>query len=157
MKIAVEVFFTFSCVLFCLVLSCFVLFCCCAGVYAHTAERSWECDADVKLDCDVNAVDDIAMQLVYGPIGKHLKVIFGGGRYNFISETEQDEEGNLVFTECNAVRCCNKHLIHVTFSALSVILGNAGKRTDGKNLINEWLDKQNEDEIRTYVWNKVRF
>lgn len=38
-----------------------------------------------------------------------------------------------------------------------MILGNTGNRTDGKNLINEWLNKKNEDEIRTYVWNKVSF
>lgn len=68
------------------------------GVYAHTAERTWECDTDVKLDCDGNAVDDIAKQLVYGPIGKHLKVILGGGRYNFFNTTEKDKEGKLQYS-----------------------------------------------------------
>lgn len=45
--------------------------------------------------CDDNTVDDIAEQLVYGPVGKHLSVIFGGGRTNFFDETENDEQGNL--------------------------------------------------------------
>lgn len=64
------------------------------GVYAHTAERDWECNSDVKSDsCDDNTVDDIAEQLVYGPVGKHLSVIFGGGRTNFFDETEKDEQG----------------------------------------------------------------
>lgn len=43
--------------------------------------------------CDDNTVDDIAEQLVYGPVGKHLSVIFGGGRTNFFDETEKDEQG----------------------------------------------------------------
>lgn len=43
--------------------------------------------------CDDNTVDDIAEQLVYGPVGKHLSVIFGGGRTNFFNETEKDEQG----------------------------------------------------------------
>lgn len=67
---------------------------CWLGVYAHTAERDWECNSDVKRDsCDDNTVDDIAEQLVHGPVGKHLSVIFGGGRTNFFDETEKDEQG----------------------------------------------------------------
>lgn len=76
-------------------------------MYAHTAERVWECNSNVKHDCDDDEVDDIAEQLVSGPVGKHLKVIFGGGRYNFLNETEQDEEGNVMF-----MRVLNLHLFH---------------------------------------------
>lgn len=97
-------------------------------MYAHTAERDWECNADVKASyCDDNEVDDIAEQLVHGEVGKHLKVIFGGGRYNFIDQSQKDEQGNV------------------------------GKRTDGKDLITEWINKRKPDEQRSYVWNKVGF
>lgn len=96
------------------------------GVYAHTSERDWECNADVvDSKCNDNIVDDIAEQLVHGEVAKHLKVIFGGGRYNFINNTHKDEQGSF------------------------------GKRTDGKNLIDEWLNKKNGNEQRSYVWNKV--
>lgn len=96
------------------------------GVYAHTAERDWECNADiVDAKCNDNIIDDIAEQLVHGEVGKHLKVVFGGGRYNFFNNTQKDEQDNY------------------------------GKRTDGKNLITEWLNKKNENEQRSYVWNKV--
>lgn len=50
-------------------------------------------------------------------------------------------------------------LIEIRFCSLQIPLhlGNAGRRTDGKNLINEWLNNKNGDENRSYVWNKVRF
>lgn len=47
-----------------------------AGVYAHTAERDWESDADVAADCgDTRPVqDDIALQLVHSYPGDQFKV-----------------------------------------------------------------------------------
>lgn len=72
-------------------------------------------------------MDDIAEQLVHGPVGKRLKVIFGGGRFNFVDSSKKDDQGIY------------------------------GKRTDGKNLINEWLDNKSKHEVRKYVWNKVSF
>lgn len=77
-------------------------------------------------NCDDRTIDDIAEQLVHGEVGKHLKVIFGGGRYFFIDKSMTDEQGI------------------------------PGKRTDGKNLINEWLNKKQGVEKRSYVVNKVR-
>lgn len=62
-----------------------------------------------------------------GEVGKHLKVIFGGGRRHFKDRTQVDEEGNM------------------------------GHRTDGKDLITEWINGRKENEERAYVWNKVRF
>jgi alkaline phosphatase len=68
-----------------------------AGVYAHIADRDWENDAAVVKDnCDRNVVDDIAEQLVYGDVGKKLKVMMGGGSKNFISQaaSEHSTTGN---------------------------------------------------------------
>lgn len=76
-------------------------------------------------NCDDNLIDDIAEQLVYGPTGSQLKVIFGGGRQKFIDQTEKDEQGF------------------------------PGERTDRKNLIREWLANGKSGENRSYVWNKV--
>ncbi|XP_068155821.1 membrane-bound alkaline phosphatase [Drosophila tropicalis] len=57
-----------------------------AGVYAHTSERDWENDQDVRNRCgesDQN-VHDIGYQLANGEVGSQLKVILGGGKRNFV-------------------------------------------------------------------------
>ncbi|XP_059054727.1 membrane-bound alkaline phosphatase-like [Achroia grisella] len=98
-----------------------------AGVYAHSAERDWESNADVLEDCPMtpNMPADIAQQLVHSYPGTHLKVILGGGRREFLPVTVVDEEG----TE--------------------------GKRLDGRNLIDEWLeDKTARNVSHEYVWNR---
>lgn len=82
-----------------------------AGLYANTASRYWENDAEVAWDrCDPDAIDDIAEQLVHGEVGSKLKVMLGGGSRNFIPTTVQEH-------------------------------GQNGRREDGKNLIAEWLEK----------------
>lgn len=97
-----------------------------AGVYAHTAFRDWENNAEVLRDqCDDQLVDDIAEQLVYGTVGKQLKVVLGCGRREFLDASITDEEGT------------------------------AGKRSDGKNLIAEWQSMSSGVGNRTYVWNRV--
>lgn len=76
-------------------------------------------------NCDDAIVDDIAEQLVYGETGRQLKVIFAGGRQNFLNQTILDEDGN------------------------------PGARTDGKNLIYEWLENGQDGEDRYYISNRV--
>ncbi|KAM7348585.1 membrane-bound alkaline phosphatase-like [Cochliomyia hominivorax] len=97
-----------------------------AGVYAHTANRDWENDAKIFNDsCDPFKNLDIARQLVEWPVGQNLRVILGGGRRNFLNETELDE------TEL------------------------PGQRLDGRNLIEEWLSiKEQENKRAAYVSNK---
>ncbi|XP_017487431.1 PREDICTED: membrane-bound alkaline phosphatase [Rhagoletis zephyria] len=97
-----------------------------AGVYAHTAQRGWEYDAAIEKDgCSATKNVDIARQLVEWPVGKGLRVIMGGGRRNFIDESYSDEEEA------------------------------EGRRTDGRNLIEEWLEDKREQCVRAkYVWNK---
>lgn len=70
-------------------------------------------------------MDDIAEQLIHGEIGSKLKVIFGGGRGEFRDEIMKDEE------DLN------------------------GRRTDRKDLIDEWLRYNKTSQRRNYVWNKV--
>ncbi|XP_067634281.1 membrane-bound alkaline phosphatase [Eurosta solidaginis] len=97
-----------------------------AGMYAHTANRAWENDAKVKLDgCSPNDNVDIARQLVEWDTGKKLKVVMGGGRREFLNTTVNDEEGI------------------------------PGSRTDGRNLIQDWLkDKKTSGQEAAYVWSK---
>ncbi|ALC47682.1 CG8147 [Drosophila busckii] len=80
-----------------------------AGVYAHSANRNWESDADVVADnADPLICTDIASQLIHGQVGSKLNVILGGGRENFLPVGTKDETGA------------------------------AGRRMDGRNLIEEW-------------------
>jgi alkaline phosphatase len=85
-----------------------------AACYAHSPERNWEHDADMKSK-HKNAYEagfkDIARQLIEFPHGDGLEVALGGGRRAFIPETSPDHEDPT----------------------------NFGKRLDGRNLINEWL------------------
>uniref|UniRef100_A0A182NIE6 Alkaline phosphatase n=1 Tax=Anopheles dirus TaxID=7168 RepID=A0A182NIE6_9DIPT len=72
-------------------------------------DSGWESDADVTAaGCSSATTSDIAHQLIHGDIGKHFKVILGGGRKNFIPTAQTDASGA------------------------------PGLRTDGKNLPQEW-------------------
>lgn len=76
------------------------------GVYGHIADRDWEGNAQVaESGCNPDLVDDIAEQLVYGEVGKKLKVMLGGGSKNFIDQRyiEHSAPGN---------RTDGKHLIN---------------------------------------------
>lgn len=80
-----------------------------AGVYAHAANRNWEHNGAIEKDgFDTSVCQDIATQLVHGEVGKHMRVIMGGGRREFLTTHDID------------------------------IDGNPGRRTDGKNLIKHW-------------------
>ena len=60
-----------------------------AGVYASISYRHWEDDYNVRRDgCDPDILDDITEQLVYGEVGKKLKVVFGCGSRQFINDTQ---------------------------------------------------------------------
>lgn len=96
------------------------------GVYAHTAQRGWENDAEIeKAGCSSVDNTDIARQLVEWDVGRKLKVIMGGGRRNFLNSTLRDEEGI------------------------------PGQRIDGRNLIQDWLvDKKRQLANAKYVWSR---
>lgn len=68
----------------------------------------------------------LAIQLVEYPHGNGIEVLMGGGRRNFMPNTQADPE----------------------------YLDKQGYRTDGRNLINEYLDKYPEAH---YTWNKTTF
>ena len=67
-----------------------------------------------------------ALQLVDYPYGNGIDVIFAGGRREFISNNETDPE----------------------------YPDKTGDREDGRNLIEEWVDKHPNS---MYVWNKEQF
>lgn len=97
------------------------------GVYAHTANRDWETDAQLRNQCAdrANNTIDIARQLIEGELGSELKVVFGGGRKVFRDVSAVDEEGR------------------------------PGTRTDGRDLIADWQERKRLANRRAqYVWNR---
>lgn len=97
-----------------------------AGVYANTACRDWQYNDAIPSACRALnvTINDIAHQLIYNDAGKNLKVILGGGRKVFINTTARDDEGR------------------------------PGLRTDGRNLIDEWLREKQNRGVAKYIWYK---
>ncbi|KAF2899038.1 hypothetical protein ILUMI_07137 [Ignelater luminosus] len=96
-----------------------------SGVYAHTANRDWESDADVsKSGADPTECLDIATQMIHGETGRYLNVMLGGGKSEFIPKSETDEEGN------------------------------KGLREDGRNLIEEWKAEKSGSTYE-YVFDRT--
>ncbi|XP_075161338.1 alkaline phosphatase 9 [Haematobia irritans] len=63
-----------------------------AGVYAHTADRNWETNADIEEFCGKDhGLEDIAHQLVHGEVGSQLKVMMGGGKSTFLDKNSYDQ------------------------------------------------------------------
>uniref|UniRef100_A0A453Z282 Alkaline phosphatase n=3 Tax=Anopheles merus TaxID=30066 RepID=A0A453Z282_ANOME len=98
------------------------------GTYASSADRNWEDDTEVNNDCPTTRQEDkpvdIATQLVYGAVGKNLKVALGCGRRHFIPADVKDEDGK------------------------------AGKRSDGVNLIEAWKEVHADMGEARYVSDK---
>ncbi|KAM4042553.1 intestinal-type alkaline phosphatase-like [Anomaloglossus baeobatrachus] len=94
-----------------------------SGTYAHIADRDWYSDANMTPEALNLGCQDIAYQLVYNT---EIDVILGGGRKYMTPNGSQDLEYPSD-TKQN------------------------GLRKDGRNLINEWLNKNKGAQ---YVWNK---
>jgi alkaline phosphatase len=93
-----------------------------AAAYAHTPHRDWESNHQLPAEAVAAGCLDIAAQLVDWPAGNGFEVILGGGRTNFIPNTLADPEDT----------------------------NQMGLRTDGRNLVEEWLEGSNTS---AYVWN----
>lgn len=71
------------------------------------------------------AAKDIARQLVQSTPGSRFKVILGGGRRVFLDKSMMDDEGQ------------------------------PGERSDGRNLINDWLNEKKSHSAHVkYIWNR---
>lgn len=92
--------------------------------YAHIGNRDWERAGQLPAGATVL---DIAAQLIAKQkVGNGIEVVLGGGREMFIPTTAADPE-------------------YPT---------RTGRRTDGRNLPQEWVTAQPRS---TYVWNKAGF
>lgn len=87
-----------------------------AATYAKVAGRDWEADKDLPEEAVKNGCKDIAAQLIDWPVGNGFEVVFGGGRGNFMLESQPDPEDE----------------------------GKSGARKDGRDLVAEWQQKYND-------------
>lgn len=87
-----------------------------AAVYAHSASRGWEADADMTDEAKEQGCVDIARQLIEFPYGDGLDLALGGGRTKFLPETANDPEDE----------------------------GETGEREDGRDLTAEWTAKSSD-------------
>jgi alkaline phosphatase len=114
------------------------------ALYAHTAARDWESDANLPPnDTNTNApcrgeptaVKDIARQLieVSPKVRSSLKVALGGGRTNFLPAKTNGVD--VVDPEYPTIK---------------------GRRLDGRDLTLEWLATRGP-QASAYVWNQAQF
>ncbi|XP_018374762.1 PREDICTED: alkaline phosphatase 4 [Trachymyrmex cornetzi] len=97
-----------------------------AGLYAHINHRDWECDSEIPKK-QRHCVKDIARQLVHDEPGSQFKVIMGGG----LSEMGMDVKMPLKkFDESS--NC---------------------KRSDGRNLANEWQESHPKGRVVTNTYD----
>ncbi len=96
-----------------------------AACYAHSPDRDWEDDSDLPPAAKAAGFPDIARQLIELGVGDGLEVAFGGGRANFLPNSGADPE----------------------------YADKTGRRTDGRDLVVEWLKRPGS----AYAWNKAQF
>ncbi|XP_022104207.1 alkaline phosphatase-like isoform X3 [Acanthaster planci] len=97
-----------------------------ACLYAHSPDREWENNGDIPEKEAALGCTDIAHQLV--TLGKNTKVILGGGRREMTPTNFSDYEYPFL----------------------------KGRRTDGRNLIDEWLASK-DCQTSHFVWNREQF
>lgn len=96
-----------------------------SALYAHAANRRWECEAKMNADDIARGCKDIARQMVENEPGKNINVIMGGGRQCLVSHVNDTENDPIDKWSCTA--------------------------TDGRNLINDWQNDKRERELRYAV------
>jgi alkaline phosphatase len=87
-----------------------------AAAYAKTAQRDWENDTNLSDEARANGCADVAAQLVDWPAGNGFEVVLGGGRQNFMLDSQPDPEA----------------------------ADRTGRRADGRDLVAEWQAKYND-------------
>ena len=66
-----------------------------ASLYAHSADRDWECYRHLEKVGVQDKVEDIAYQLMNNEPGTKMKVILGGGRQTMLPKKEDPETLNI--------------------------------------------------------------
>lgn len=97
-----------------------------SAAYAHSVDRDWYSDNEMPAEAVEAGCKDIARQLIENI--PNIDVVMGGGRKFMFPKNQPDVE----------YPSFGKH---------------NGTRKDGRNLVEEWLDKKKNSKAH-YVWNK---
>lgn len=96
-----------------------------SALYAHSADRRWECEAKMKEITRKRGCKDIARQLVEDSPGRNINVVMGGGRQCLVA--------NVTGTKADPVD---------TWSCYS---------SDGRDLIHDWAVRKRQAKKRHAV------
>lgn len=96
-----------------------------AALYAHSADRRWECESKMPSTAREEGCKDIARQLIEDSVGQNLNVIMGGGRQMLVSDVIGSEADPL------DTWACQSH--------------------DGRNLMLDWKNQRKTLEQRAKV------
>ncbi|CAI6360593.1 unnamed protein product [Macrosiphum euphorbiae] len=99
-----------------------------AALYARTSNRKWECNA--AMPPRAKNCKDIARQLIEDRPGRHFKVIMGGGKKSFEANSPPNPKEQVEKSLC--------------------------VRTDGKDLIREWIDDKLSNNLSHQFLTNVR-
>ncbi|XP_074531987.1 alkaline phosphatase, tissue-nonspecific isozyme [Halichoeres trimaculatus] len=97
-----------------------------SAAYAHSVDRDWYSDNEMPPEALQDGCKDIARQLIENI--PNIDVIMGGGRKYMYPKNTSDVE-------------------------YPGVLKHMGTRKDGRNLVQEWVDRM-KDKKGHYVWNK---
>lgn len=99
-----------------------------SALYAHVANRRWECESKMTSADREKGCKDIARQLVEDEPGRNINVIYGGGRQCLVSNVNNTPADPIDEWSCNSL--------------------------DGRDLIRDWtLDKQKRKFQHAVVTN----
>lgn len=96
-----------------------------SALYAHVANRRWECETKMKLKDRERGCKDIARQMIENEPGKNINVIMGGGRQCLISNVTNTQEDPIDFWSCIS--------------------------EDGRNLIDDWKTDKKQRKLKHSV------
>ncbi|XP_066597583.1 alkaline phosphatase-like [Prorops nasuta] len=94
-----------------------------APLYAHSADRKWECES--RMPPNATRCKDIARQLIENEPGRNIKVIMGGGRQTLKSNVEATESDPLDAWACS--------------------------RQDGRDLVDTWKRDKSARKVKFAV------
>lgn len=96
-----------------------------SALFAHVADRRWECENNIKQSDRDKGCKDIARQLIEDVPGKNLNVIMGGGRQCLVSNVNGTDYDPIDKWACNS--------------------------TDGRNLIRDWMTEKRSRNLTHVV------
>lgn len=96
-----------------------------SALYAHVANRRWECESKMKYQDRENGCKDIARQLVENEPGRNINVIMGGGRQCLVS--------------------------NVTDSPADPVDSWSCYSKDGRDLIRDWANEKQKRQLKHAV------